>query len=56
MKIVDFSSVVFRRQHRYIVKSGKGLFTFDNMAGKNIGVIAAQRMRGRCASTRHGVI
>jgi hypothetical protein len=40
MKIVDFSSVVFADSTGILVKSGKELFTFDNMAGKNIGVIA----------------
>src|SRR5262249_943944 len=40
MKIVDFSSVVFADSTGVLVKSGKELFTFDNMAGKNIGVIA----------------
>jgi len=37
---VDFSSVVFADSTGVLVKSGKELFTFDNMAGKNIGVIA----------------
>ena len=40
MKIVDFSSVVFADSTGVLVKSGKDLFTFDNMVGKNIGVIA----------------
>jgi glutamate/aspartate transport system substrate-binding protein len=40
MKIVDFSSVVFADSTGVLVKSGKDLFTFDNMAGKSIGVIA----------------
>ena len=40
MKIVDFSSVVFADSTGVLVKSGKELFTFDNMAGKNIGVVA----------------
>src|SRR5262245_42607436 len=39
MKIVDFSSVVFADSTGVLVKSGKELFTFDNMAGKNIGVV-----------------
>ena len=38
--IVDFSSVVFADSTGVLVKSGKELFTFDNMAGKNIGVVA----------------
>ena len=41
MKIVDFSSVVFADSTGVLVKSGKDLFTFDNMVGKKIGVIAA---------------
>src|SRR5262249_17144460 len=40
MKIVDFSSVVFADSTGVLVKSGKDLFTLDNMAGKNIGVVA----------------
>src|SRR5262249_7209182 len=40
MKIVDFSSVVFADSTGILVKSGKELFTFDNMAGKKIGVVA----------------
>jgi glutamate/aspartate transport system substrate-binding protein len=39
MKIVDFSSVVFADSTGVPVKSGKELFTFDNMANKNIGII-----------------
>jgi ABC-type amino acid transport substrate-binding protein len=40
LKIVDFSSVVFAESTGVLVKSGRELFLFDNMAGKNIGVIA----------------
>ena len=40
MKIVDFSSAVFADSTGVLVKSGKDLFTFDNMVGKNIGVVA----------------
>src|SRR5262249_25358231 len=40
MKIVDFSSVVFADSTGVLVKSGGGLITFDNMAGKNIGIVA----------------
>jgi glutamate/aspartate transport system substrate-binding protein len=40
LKIVDFSSVVFAESTGVLVKSGRGLFLFDNMAGKNIGIIA----------------
>src|SRR5262249_894815 len=53
MKIVDFSSVVFADSTGVLVKSGRGLITFDNMAGKNIGVIAgttnAQAVRDQLA-------
>jgi ABC-type amino acid transport substrate-binding protein len=53
MKIVDFSSVVFADSTGVLVKSGAGLITFDNMAGKNIGVIAgttnAQAVRDQLA-------
>src|SRR5499433_2722063 len=53
MKIVDFSSVVFADSTGVLVKSGAGLTTFDNMAGKNIGVIAgttnAQAVRDQLA-------
>ena len=56
MKIVDFSSVVFADSTGILVKSGKGLFTFDNMAGKNMESLRAQRIRGRCAINSHGVI
>jgi glutamate/aspartate transport system substrate-binding protein len=40
LKIVDFSSVVFAESTGVLVKSGRGFFVFNNMAGKNIGVIA----------------
>src|SRR5262249_26333517 len=40
MKIVDFSSVVFADSTGVLVKFGKELFTFDNMVGKNIGIVA----------------
>src|SRR5258708_28034748 len=40
MKIVDVSSVVFADSNGILGQSGKGLFTVDNMGGKNIGVIA----------------
>jgi glutamate/aspartate transport system substrate-binding protein len=40
MQIVDFSSVVFADSTGVLVKSGRQLFLFDNMAGKNIGVVA----------------
>ena len=40
MKIVDFSSVVFADSTGVLVKSGRELITFDNMANKNIGIIA----------------
>ena len=40
MKIVDFSSVVFAEWTGVLAKSGGGVFSFDSMAGKTIGVIA----------------
>jgi glutamate/aspartate transport system substrate-binding protein len=40
LKIVDFSSVVFAESTGVLVKSGRGFLLFDNMAGKNIGIIA----------------
>ena len=40
MKIVDFSSVVFAESTGVLAKSGGGVFSFDSMAGKTIGVIA----------------
>jgi glutamate/aspartate transport system substrate-binding protein len=40
MQIVDFSSVVFADSTGVLVKSGRQLFLFDHMAGKNIGVVA----------------
>src|SRR5262245_41681661 len=60
MKIVDFSSVVFADSTGVLVKSGKELFTFDNMAGKNIGVIAgttnARAVRDQLARRRREFI
>ena len=40
MKIVDFSSLVFAESTGILVKAGAGIFRFDDMAGKKIGVIA----------------
>jgi glutamate/aspartate transport system substrate-binding protein len=40
MKIVDFSSVVFAESTGVLAKSGGGVFSFDSLAGKSIGVIA----------------
>jgi glutamate/aspartate transport system substrate-binding protein len=40
MKIVDFSSLVFAESTGILVKSGVGIFRFDDMAGRRIGVIA----------------
>ena len=40
LKIVDFSSIIFAESTGVLVKSGRGLFLFDNMAGKNIAVVA----------------
>src|SRR5258705_7965255 len=40
MKIVDFSSVVFAESTGILVKSGRRIFSFDDMAGRKIGIIA----------------
>jgi ABC-type amino acid transport substrate-binding protein len=40
MKLVDFSSVIFAESTGILVKSGRRIFSFDDMAGKKIGVIA----------------
>ena len=40
MKIVDFSSLVFAESTGVLVKSGVGIYRFDDMAGRKIGVIA----------------
>jgi glutamate/aspartate transport system substrate-binding protein len=39
MKIVDFSSLVFVESTGVLVKSSMGVFNFDGMAGRKIGVI-----------------
>ena len=40
MKTVDFSSLIFAESTGVLVKSRVGVFSFDDMAGKKIGVIA----------------
>jgi glutamate/aspartate transport system substrate-binding protein len=40
MKLVDFSSLIFAESTGVLVKSGIGIFRFDDMAGKKIGIIA----------------
>jgi glutamate/aspartate transport system substrate-binding protein len=40
MKIADFSSVIFAESTGIMVKSGRRIFSFDDMAGKTVGVIA----------------
>ena len=39
MKIVDFSSVIFAESTGVLVKSGRRIFSFDDMAGRKIGII-----------------
>jgi glutamate/aspartate transport system substrate-binding protein len=40
MKIVDFSSVIYADSTGILVRPGSGLFRFDSLAGRTIGVIA----------------
>jgi ABC-type amino acid transport substrate-binding protein len=40
MKIVDFSSLVYAESTGVMIKSRMGIFGFDDMAGRKIGVIA----------------
>lgn len=53
MKIVDFSSVVFAESTGVLVRSGRGIFSFDQMGGRSIGVITgstnAQAIRDQLA-------
>jgi ABC-type amino acid transport substrate-binding protein len=39
MKMVDFSSLIFAESTGVMIKAGTGLFRFDDLAGKKIGVI-----------------
>jgi ABC-type amino acid transport substrate-binding protein len=39
LKIVDFSSLIYAESTGVLVKSGRGLFNFDSMAGRKIGVV-----------------
>jgi ABC-type amino acid transport substrate-binding protein len=53
LKVVDFSSVVFAESTGVLVRSGRGIFSFDQMGGKSIGVITgstnAQAVRDQLA-------
>jgi glutamate/aspartate transport system substrate-binding protein len=52
LKIVDFSSVVFAESTGVLVKSGRRIFSFDDLAGKTIGVVEgtnAQAIRDQLA-------
>jgi glutamate/aspartate transport system substrate-binding protein len=40
MKLVDFSSVVFAESTGVLVRTGRGIFSFDQMSGRKIAVIA----------------
>lgn len=39
LKIVDFSSLIYAESTGVLVKSGRGLFNFDSMVGRKIGVV-----------------
>ena len=39
LKIVDFSSLIYAESTGVLVKSGQGLFSFDSMAGRKIGIV-----------------
>ena len=39
MKMVDFSSLIFAESTGVMIKAGTGLYRFDDLAGKKIGVI-----------------
>ena len=53
LKLVEFSSVVFAESTGVMVKSGRRMFSFDDMARKTIGIIAgstnAQAVRDQLA-------
>jgi glutamate/aspartate transport system substrate-binding protein len=40
MKIVDFSTMIYAESTGVLIKSGTGIFRFDDLGGKRIGVIA----------------
>jgi ABC-type amino acid transport substrate-binding protein len=56
LKIVDFSNLVFAESTGILVKAGAGIFRFDDMAGRKIGVIAgstnARAIRDQLAQRR----
>lgn len=56
MKIVDFSNLVFAESTGVLVKAGVGIFRFDDMAGRKIGIIAGstngQAIRDQLAQRR----
>ena len=56
MKIVDFSNLVFAESTGVLVKAGAGIFRFDDMAGRKIGIIAGstngQAIRDQLAQRR----
>jgi ABC-type amino acid transport substrate-binding protein len=56
MKIVDFSSLVFAESTGMLVKAGVGIFRFDDMAGKRIGIVPdstnARAIRDQLAQRR----
>lgn len=39
LKIVDFSSLIYAESTGVLVKQGRGLFNFDSMVGRKIGVV-----------------
>jgi glutamate/aspartate transport system substrate-binding protein len=39
LKIVDFSSLIYAESTGVLVKAGQGLFSFDSMAGRKIGIV-----------------
>jgi ABC-type amino acid transport substrate-binding protein len=56
MKIVDFSSLVFAESTGILIKAGVGVFRFDDLAGKKIGIIPgstnARAIRDQLAQRR----
>ena len=56
MRMVDFSSLIFAESTGVLVRSGAGLFRFDDMAGKRIGIVPgstnAQAIRDQLAQRK----
>jgi ABC-type amino acid transport substrate-binding protein len=56
LKIVDFSSLVFAESTGMLVKAGVGIFRFDDLAGKRIGIVPgstnARAVRDQLAQRR----